>query len=494
MQFKRIKTFDNNALGTLNAALLASQTSGSFQLNGASALGSQLASIASGQYFIVSIENEEILCSALTVVSTTVTCVIATGGRGYNSTSAVDHIIATAAECHWTSGHGEEHNAHLARFDDDGLILPITTPFTITNATTLSVAALDATAYYTPGRAIVYEVANVWYRAVVVSSSFSTNTTVTVNGDGLPASGTVQYAGFDMTNNAKSPLDLILMNEIAGSKPATNPPSGYSWLFAKSGSWYAIDSTGAVRFITAVRASVSSSGGVLTLDCSTASVFDVTLTENITGVTWSNGVEGHRYTLRITQHASVAKTVVLGTGGGTRFSNTIASYVMTTDLSAVDELQFQYTATGTKWDIIGAAQGFQASPGATSPVLVKVGSFTPSAGTGNKSVTGVGFKGKMVRFHVPVTGGSGSATWGGIATGAATSSAARWATYTVTGYDNRVTGKNASTSLCLEVPTSGTSGTSDVYTADFVSMDSDGFTINCTLATTVPTIYYEVIG
>lgn len=86
-------------------------------------------------------------------------------------------------------------------------------------------------------------------------------------------------------------------------------------------------------------ASVSSSGGTLTLDLATATSFYCTLTENITTITFSNPpASGKRVYVDVefTQHAASAKTVVTSAqlwDGGT-------DWVMTTTLSAKDIISY----------------------------------------------------------------------------------------------------------------------------------------------------------
>lgn len=392
MQYQPLFILDRFGAGTLHAQLLSSQTSGSFQIDNASALGSQLATMGSGLKTIVTIENEQILCSGFSVSGSTVTCTIDT--RGYNGTSAATHALGTVVEGHWTKAHSDRMLEHLNRFDDDGLLLPLSAAalaaLSITNAAVHSVAGIDVTAYFTPGRVYLFKIGSTWYRSVVRSSSFSTNTTINITGDALPSSGTIATAGFEFGGpSTHAAVDFRLCKEAAAN-PTQSPPSGYSWLFIKSGNWYSKDSSGAIRFLTPVRATASSSSGVLTLDWSVANVYDCTLTENVTGVTHQNGVEGSVYRLRIKQHASSAKTVVLGTPGGTRFSNTNASYAMTTDLSAIDELSFLYHGTDTKYDLTGIQKGFQASPTQFYPTTARkviLATRDLSTASGNQNIT-----------------------------------------------------------------------------------------------------------
>lgn len=94
---------------------------------------------------------------------------------------------------------------------------------------------------------------------------------------------------------------------------------------------------------------LTSSGGVLTIDLGAARRFEVTLTENITSVVFTNAPAagfGASFLLWITQHASAAKTFAMPDAfdwdGGT-------VGVISTALGAVDLLGLS-TRNGTTWD------------------------------------------------------------------------------------------------------------------------------------------------
>lgn len=359
MLFTPIKNLDRFR-GVLAAQLLSSQTTGTFQINTASALGSQLVTMAAGYYARVTIEDEHILLSGFSVSGATVTCTIATNGRGYNGTSAATHAADTTVECHWNKSDQDNINNHLMRFDDGGIINALGTVIpTITDGNTHVIAG-DYTTILTVGRSYFFKVVSTWYRAVIRSAVFATgNTTFEITGDGLVTSGTILATGLGFEGNVYAPVDYSLAKQ-ATNNPADNPPAGYSWLWNKGGGWMSKDSSGNIRFLCGVQASVSSAAGVVALDWSVANVYDTTLTENITTVTHSNGVSGQTYKWRIKQHASSAKTVVMA--GKTRYSNTIASYTMTTDVGAFDILEFLYNSTDDKYDLTNSRLGFQTSP------------------------------------------------------------------------------------------------------------------------------------
>lgn len=105
---------------------------------------------------------------------------------------------------------------------------------------------------------------------------------------------------------------------------------------------------------------------------------------------------------------------------------------------------------------------------------IKVGTFTSSASTGNQSVSGVGFSPRFVFFFVGV-GNSSTLTFGlGVMTA---SDQWAWGAHST---DTDSGGAAAlSTSACLiRANTAGTT----LLEGSFVSMDSDGFTVNWTTA------------
>lgn len=377
MLFTPIKNLDRFR-GVLAAQLLSSQTTGTFQINTASALGAQLVTMAAGYYAKVTIEDEHILLSGFSVSGATVTCTIATNGRGYNGTTAATHAADTTVEIRYNKADVDNINAHLLRFDDGGIINALGTVIpTITDGNTHVIAG-DYTTILTVGRSYFFKVSSTWYRAIIRSAVFATgNTTFEITGDGLVTSGTILATGLGFDGNVYAPVNYQLVKE-ATNDPADNPPAGYQWLFVQAAGWHTKDSSGNIRFLCGVQAAVSSAAGVVALDWSVANVYDTTLTENVTTVTHTNGVQGQTYKWRIKQHASSPKTVVLA--GKTRFSNTIASYTMTTDVSAFDILEFLYNSTDDKYDLTNSRLGFQTSPTQTASA------FTVS-GTAGETIT-----------------------------------------------------------------------------------------------------------
>jgi len=363
MSFIKLYVLDR-ASGLTSAQLLSSQTSGTFTfaVSVANPLGTQSWDMPTGYKAVMTINNEQILLSALSITGTTVTATIET--RGYNDTQAATHSSGSAISIHVTKAIIDAIENHIAQFSEAGLIIPagVTVTPTITNAAVHSVAGVDVTSIFTAGRAYVFKVASVWYRGVVRSSSFSTNTTINISGDGLPASGTITDFGFEFEGSINAPVDYRLVKECS-AVPANNPPSGFNWLFTKGGGWYSKDSSGLTRFLGVVQTTAASAAGVLALDLSLGNVFDVVLTENITVVNPTNGVNGQRYTLRIKQAAGLY-TVVLGSSF--RFSTSISGYSAVQVDGAVDYIDFTYNSDSTKYEIreisIGTQDGIVNAP------------------------------------------------------------------------------------------------------------------------------------
>lgn len=243
---RKLHTIDRIS-ATLDSQLLSSVTVGSFTLSGAAPLGAQTIDSPSGEYVILTLENEQIL-GTMTYSAGTITFTITT--RGYNSTTAATHAASTVGYFRMTSDHYEKLKDELASHVN-GLILYDGTVPTVTSATVLTVPSSDETARFTVGRIILYKIVSTWYRAIVRSSSFSTDTTINISGNGLPASGTILSIGFEMTPSINAARDLMLLKEISAS-PAENPPAGYDWLYFLAGVLTSKDPSGNVSSYGAV--------------------------------------------------------------------------------------------------------------------------------------------------------------------------------------------------------------------------------------------------
>ncbi len=102
--------------------------------------------------------------------------------------------------------------------------------------------------------------------------------------------------------------------------------------------------------------------------------------------------------------------------------------------------------------------------------------------TGDKAITGVGFKPKLVRFTVMGTASTAAIITG---VGAMTSTSQFYAASIYSG----VYGRNSSTSACIGWVTGGSS--TPYLLASYVSMDDDGFTINVGTANNAFSVAYE---
>lgn len=101
--------------------------------------------------------------------------------------------------------------------------------------------------------------------------------------------------------------------------------------------------------------------------------------------------------------------------------------------------------------------------------------------TGNKTITGLGFTPKLVRFTVIPTTNTTTALMG---FGAMTTSTQFYSTMAAASAAQR---RNGSTSACI----GWTDTTTTLLEASYVSMDSDGFTINVTTAGSNFPVAYE---
>jgi len=128
---------------------------------------------------------------------------------------------------------------------------------------------------------------------------------------------------------------------------------------------------------------------------------------------------------------------------------------------------------------------------------VKRGTFVAATATGNQAVTGVGFQGKVLLLQATRQTAHGTIETGGMAlsVGAATSSTQRWAN-AIAADDAAATsnaGRRSSSTKCLVILASGAPTVNGE--CDFVSWDSDGFTINWTDAPAgAYLIHYYVLG
>lgn len=155
----------------------------------------------------------------------------------------------------------------------------------------------------------------------------------------------------------------------------------------------------------------------------------------------------------------------LGSGSGT-------SYPGALDTDSTTEDTTKYARADVPNDLAAAIVAIETALGAPPAINVKIGSFTCPAATGNYSVTGVGFKPRYVEFFI------NRSTVGFVDFGHG------WMDYN--GNQNiqsftiasGVYRNNFLTDRCLYI-VSDSGGI--LVNASFVSMNSDGFTINFTV-------------
>lgn len=91
-------------------------------------------------------------------------------------------------------------------------------------------------------------------------------------------------------------------------------------------------------------------------DCSLGSVFDITLTGNVTGATFTNGVDGRSYLIRARQDGTGSRTWAFG--AGVRFGTDITTFTATTTASKLDYITVRYNGTDSKYDFVSYVRGF----------------------------------------------------------------------------------------------------------------------------------------
>jgi hypothetical protein len=133
------------------------------------------------------------------------------------------------------------------------------------------------------------------------------------------------------------------------------------------------------------------------------------------------------------------------------------------------------------------------APGALASGLGKAGQFTLNTGTGNQAITGLGFTPKAVIFWTNAIVPVSSVNEVRYCFGVATSSTQRWCMHSsYNGGTNGFADHQFMSTRCLN----NRDATTDTvqYQADFVSMDSDGFTINVTTGQAVVVNYLAIGG
>lgn len=363
--------FLDRASGILDAELLSSLTAGTFTFSTAVALGSQSWTMPAGYFAVLTIDDEQIKLSSLSYSVGVVTATLATNGRGFNDTTVATHDALSAVNLHVVAGAFDNLQDYLATLSDTGLIVQNTVT-TIVSATSHTIAG-DQTSIFKVGRVFVFAVSGTYYRAVITASAFGAVTTITLNGDALPSSGTITACGFEFATNTNKPIDYSLIKS-ATNAPTLNAPAGYVWLYSKGDGLLVKDSSGNIRHISTVVTTVTSTAGAVTLDLASSNFFELTLTENVTSITPSNGADGQVYTLRIKQ-AGGLYTVTLG--ASFRFNTTVAGYSANQVDGAFDYINFAYNSDTSVYDIRSITTGTQAGiiGGSNSQTLVDTGSI-----------------------------------------------------------------------------------------------------------------------
>lgn len=151
-----------------------------------------------------------------------------------------------------------------------------------------------------------------------------------------------------------------------------------------------------------------------------------------------------------------------------------------------DGFTLNYTAIEAKYNFALCLKGGK----------YKVGVFNQATSTGNQSVTGVGFQptGVILASINQTASSSLLATASRISFGAASDSASRMSIWSGGNTTDVTSDNNTDTGKVLNMITEGASPTTNT-SADFVSNDSDGFTINNTSAdATAREIVYMAFG
>jgi hypothetical protein len=248
----------DRASGTLDAQLPSAQVGGTFTFTptASTPLGSQSYNMPGGQNCVVTIENEQILISAMSIAAGDVTCTISQ--RGYNGTSAATHVISTAVNFNVNKNHPDNLQTQIAATQtivnlDDASILSClayqSTVTTIVSATSHTIAG-DQTAIFKVGRHYWFEVVTTWYRATIVTVSLGGGTTtITVMGNSLAAAGVVVACGFEFTPSLRGNEDVQLVNDLA-IDPVVHPPTGGNWFYFIGGSLRSMSSAGTISTYT----------------------------------------------------------------------------------------------------------------------------------------------------------------------------------------------------------------------------------------------------
>jgi hypothetical protein len=144
--------------------------------------------------------------------------------------------------------------------------------------------------------------------------------------------------------------DVPVAAELEEGEIALNSADGRVFFKNPSGE---VQSTEDVPTVTAL----GEEDTTVNTDCSLGTIFDVTLTGNVTFAAPTNPVDGMTVRWRVRQDGVGSRTVTLN--GVFRIpSSGTSPLAWSTTASAMDVLAATYNATDTKWDIVAFVPGY----------------------------------------------------------------------------------------------------------------------------------------
>lgn len=96
--------------------------------------------------------------------------------------------------------------------------------------------------------------------------------------------------------------------------------------------------------------------GTPAIDVSLGDPIDMTLTGNVTSMTFTNGVDGQKILLRLRQDGTGNRTLAFGSG--VRLGSDIPSVVLSTAANSLDYIGIVYNATDGEYDVVAVTKGF----------------------------------------------------------------------------------------------------------------------------------------
>ncbi|MCC7357282.1 AlwI family type II restriction endonuclease [Candidatus Uhrbacteria bacterium] len=209
MPYQNIYILDRASF-LLDAQLLSSLTSGNFTGSSSSVLGTQSWNMPAGSKAILTIEQEQILLSAMSISGGTVTCTIDT--RGYNGTTTATHAAGTVIELHLTKAHFDGMQIEIGPVTQ-GMILQSTV--TTVSAANQHTIAGDQTTIFTVGRVYLFKIGSTWYRSIIRSSTYGGGNT-TVRSPFRLRDGLVALYGSELQGNLRGKEQDIAFRKLLG--------------------------------------------------------------------------------------------------------------------------------------------------------------------------------------------------------------------------------------------------------------------------------------